>query len=271
MIRLLRPTGSTPQLSAPISPKAPAPEHSAPAACGRPIVQEATRTVLVAEDDQAMQRILERGLRGLNGFKVVIVPNGQEALTYLQSHKVDALVTDLQMPVMDGYHLIGQVASRYPHIPIFVVTATSPEEHGYRPVHQGALLVFPKPPKLAILLEEIQAAVERPLDGEVRGLSLQSLLQVLEWERKDCTLIVRSGQRTGLLYVREGQLIHGALRDLEGLHCVHEILSWDQIEVELVNVCKVEATLHQSLPALLMDAAIARDHRQVGPCAARAV
>lgn len=227
---------------------------------GRPGQVEATRTVLVADDDQAFLCLLTRAFRGLPGFKVVTVPNGRLALRYLERNQVDVLVTDLQMPVLDGYSLIGEVAARFPHIPVFVITGASPEMHQYRPIHLGALLVFPKPPHLSSLLEEVQSAVERPLDGDIRGLSLQSLLQVLEWERKDCTMIVHGEEATGLLYIKDGQLIHGAVRDRQGLLAVLEILGWHLIRVEFVNTCKVESSISASLPNILMEAALAKDH-----------
>jgi len=274
MIRFLRNT--TTSIRVPVSPlplpygTITRPQPSAET-CSRPVIAACTRTVLIAEDDLATQRLLERGLKGLNGFKVVLVSNGQEALDHLEKHPVDVLVTDLQMPVMDGYHLIGEVASRFPHIPILVVTGTSPEDHCFRPVHLGALLIFAKPPRLTSLIEEIQAAVERPRDGEIRGLSLQSLLQVLTWERKDCTLIVRSKGGSGLLYVRDGHLIHGAIRDRQGLQAIYEILGWEDIHVELVNVCKVEASISTSLPEILLEAAVIRDQGQEVPDLSHAV
>lgn len=227
---------------------------------GRTCQGEATRTVLVADDDHAFLCLLTRAFRGLAGFKVVTVPNGRLALHYMERNQVDVLVTDLQMPVLDGYSLIGEVTARFPHIPVFVITATSSEEHRYRPVHLGALLVFPKPPHLSTLLEEVQCAAERPLDGDIRGLSLQSLLQVLEWEQKDCTLIVHGEEASGLLYIKDGQLIHGAVRDRQGLPAALEILGWNLLRVELVNTCKVERSISAALPSILMEAALAKDH-----------
>jgi len=50
---------------------------------GRPRIQEPTRTVLLVEDDRATQSFLSRGLRGLNGFRVLLANHGQEALDLL--------------------------------------------------------------------------------------------------------------------------------------------------------------------------------------------
>ena len=229
---------------------------------GRPRIQEPNRTVLLVEDDRATQSFLSRGLRGLNGFRVLVASHGQEALDLLLREEVDVLVTDLQMPVLDGYQLIGEVSARYPHIPIIVVTSTPPEEHAYLPFRLGAMSLFAKPPRLSALMEEIRTAAEKPMDADIRGLSLASLLQLLSWERKSCTLVVRGVEGLGLLYVLEGRLIHGAFRDVEGEAAVFEILAWDDIHVEMVSTCRVEPTLNAPLEEVLMDAAVAKDHRK---------
>ncbi len=235
---------------------------SFPPSPGRPRIQEPTRTLLLVEDDRATQSFLMRGLRGLNGFRILLADHGQDALDLLLQEEVDVLVTDLQMPVLDGYQLIGEVSARYPHIPIIVVTGTSPEEHAYLPFRLGAMSLFAKPPRLSALMEEIRTAVEKPKDAAIRGLSLASLLQLLSWERKSCTLVVRAPEGLGLLYVMEGQLIHGAFRDREGQAAVFEILGWEDIHVEMVSTCRVEPTLQAPLEELLMDAAVAKDHRR---------
>ncbi len=228
---------------------------------GRPKLEEPTRTLLVVEDDRATQSFLTRGLRGLAGFRILLAQHGQEALDILQKEEVHVLCTDLQMPVLDGYQLIGEVSARYPHIPILVVTGEPVEKHQYAPFHLGAMSLFAKPPRLSALMEEIRLAAAKPLDADIRGLSLQSLLQLLQWERKTCTLIIRGPQGMGLIYIQEGQVIHGAYRDKEGRDAVFEILSWDDIHIEMVSTCKVIPTLNAPLEELLMDAAVAKDHK----------
>ncbi len=235
---------------------------STPIQHGRPHIEEPTKTVLLVEDDRATQSFLNRGLKGLNGFRVLLAGHGQEALDILTREEVNVLVTDLQMPVLDGYQLIGEVSARYPHIPIIVVTSTPPEEHGYAPFRLGAMSLFAKPPRLSALMDEIRNAAALPADAAIRGLSLASLLQLLQWERKSCTLVVRAQQGLGLLYIQEGALIHGAFRDMEGLKAVFEILGWEDIHVEMVSTCRVEATVSDPLEELLMDAAVARDHKK---------
>jgi CheY-like chemotaxis protein len=81
--------------------------------------------VLVVDDDltilQVAKVILER-----SGFTTVRADNGPEALTLLQTHDIDVLLTDMAMPGMSGGELIEEARSRYPDLPVCCMTAYRP-------------------------------------------------------------------------------------------------------------------------------------------------
>lgn len=233
-----------------------------PFAKWRPPVHDGPEKVLlVAEDDRAVLSLYRMGLKGLSGFKIILMENGQKALEVLRSQHVDVLLTDLQMPVMDGFGLIAKAASDYPALPIIVMTAMDEKEHGNRPLSMGAFRIMSKPPHLSKLMEEIKAAAFQEPTGLVRGISLSSLLQLLNWERKSCTLTVKTLKDRGQLYFRDGELIHALHLDSEGLPAAYEILGWERPEVEFVDTCRVQATI-KDLPIteILMNVAMITDH-----------
>ena len=69
------------------------------------------RTVLIVDDSTSMRQMLSFTLKQA-GFEVVEGSNGQEALGKLDAHKVDLIVTDLNMPVMDGITFIRNVRGK---------------------------------------------------------------------------------------------------------------------------------------------------------------
>src|SRR5438105_1305615 len=89
------------------------------------------KTVLIVDDSNSMRQMVGFTLRGA-GFTVIEGANGQEALDNLAAApggKVDLIVTDLNMPVMDGLTFIRQVRTR-PHLkftPILMLTTESQE------------------------------------------------------------------------------------------------------------------------------------------------
>ena len=222
------------------------------------------KTLLVVEDDRATQSLYRQGLKGLQGFRVLLASDGAQAMEILRSEPVNVLVTDLNMPVMDGFNLIARVSRLYPQIPIIVMTGLGESQHLNSPLQLGAVRILSKPPRLTLLMEEIKAAALFEPSGMVRGIGLNSLLQLLNWENKSCTLTVKSEAGMGLLYLKGGEVVHAAYRDQEGLPAAYEILTWDRPDIEFVDTCRVEPTIDLPLTEILMNAALITDHGKPG-------
>jgi len=220
------------------------------------------KVVLLVEDEPATLRFYQAGLKGLSGWRQVVAENGERALEVLRHESVDVLVTDLNMPVMDGYKLITTVHDLYPSIPVIVLTALPPGAPQDRAMELGALRVLSKPTRLSLLMEEIKQLGNRESAGFVRGITLSGLLQLMSWEGKTCTLSVRSRKAFGHLYFANGKLIHALCGHEEGLEAAYRILAWPQPQVEFVEACRVARTINMPTEEILMNLAILQDHRQ---------
>ena len=232
----------------------------------RPPTQEGRpKAVLLVEDEPATLRFYQTGLKGLSGWRQVIAENGLRALEVLRHEPINVLVTDLNMPVMDGYGLITTVHELYPSIPIIVLTSLPPGAPQDRAVALGALQVLSKPVRLSLLMEEIKLLGNRESDGFVRGISLSGLLQLMSWEGKTCTLTVKSRTSIGHLYVMKGRLIHALCGDDEGIVAAYQILGWPQPQVEFVDACRVGETIGMSTEEILMNVAVIQDSQKAEP------
>lgn len=221
-----------------------------------------TKLLLIVEDEPATLRFYSVGLKGLQDWRILTAENGQKALEVLRQEAVDVLVTDLNMPVMDGYKLITWAHERFPSLPIIVLTSMAELEPQARARALGALRVLSKPVRLSLLMEEIRLLGSREPQGLVKGLPLSSLLQLLNWERNSCTMTVRSGQRVGYLYVKDGEVIQALCGPEEGLPAAYEVLSWARPEVEFVQTCRMQPLIDLPVTELLMNAAMIQDHRE---------
>ena len=63
--------------------------------------------ILVAEDDHAIRTLITTKLKQEN-YTIYTVENGEEALLLMEKHQVDLLISDIMMPVMDGYSLVKE-------------------------------------------------------------------------------------------------------------------------------------------------------------------
>lgn len=226
-----------------------------------------SRRVLVVEDEPTTMRFYATGLKGLqaHGWRILSAVNGADAVEVLKREAIDVLVTDLNMPVMDGYRLIAHVHERYPSLPVIVLTSLPTGEPQDRARALGALRVASKPVRLSYLMEEIRHAGDLKPEGHVRGLSLGGLLQLMAWEDKTATLKVRMGMRQGHLYILSGRLIHAELGIEEGLPAALDILSWERPEVDFTDDCRVtEGTINLAIPEILMQVALREDNLRRG-------
>lgn len=90
---------------------------------GHADIRQAHLHVLVAEDNAVNRRLIEEQLQ-LLGCTAVLVEDGQKALAALEGQRFDLLITDLAMPIMDGYELARQARRLCPQMPVIAATAS---------------------------------------------------------------------------------------------------------------------------------------------------
>lgn len=215
-------------------------------------------TVLLVEDSLTTLRVQSAGVEASGRFRALTAKNGREALEVLRQERVDAVVTDLQMPVMDGFQLIAELSTRYPGLPVFVLTALPNLAKVDPVIARSSLQIHAKPPDYPALAKQIYE-VRNQDQGLVRGISLPGLLQLLQWEGRTATVTVHSGDLLGRLYVKDGSLIQAEAGALEGLEAAFEMCVWPAPSVEFVNACRVKPAFSLSAEALQMELALRRD------------
>jgi len=100
--------------------------------------------VLVVEDDEALCEALCDTLE-LEGYQVISAVNGTEALVKLAKNKVKLVVSDVQMPVMDGIQLLNQIRLEYAEIPVLLMTAYGSVPKAVEAIQAGAADYLVKP------------------------------------------------------------------------------------------------------------------------------
>ena len=100
--------------------------------------------ILVVDDDPKSRNILER-LLTLTDYEVEIVKSGEEAVKRLKRSEFNLVLTDLDMPGMDGLELLSHVKSQYPDVPVIVVTGLVSEESRNEALEAGAVSLLSKP------------------------------------------------------------------------------------------------------------------------------
>jgi two-component system response regulator MprA len=143
--------------------------------------------ILVVDDDLAVRRSIDRALR-LEGYEVVTVGSGREALETLALSPPDALILDLQLPDLDGLQVCRHMRNAGDDTPVLMLTARQEIDDRVQGLDAGADDYLIKPFALAELLARLRALLRRRFEGE------GGLLRVGELT---LDLSSREGQRSG--------------------------------------------------------------------------
>lgn len=169
-----------------------------------------TSKVLVVEDDAGLREALVDTLL-LGGYSCVEAPSGEEALLLLKQHKVDIIVSDVQMPGMTGLDLLKSVKSIYPNIPMLVMTAYGTIDDAVQAMRDGACDYMSKPFAPEVLLNMVSQYVPvaqtnkfRPVVADKRSKELLSLAEKVASSEASVMVLGPSGSGKEVL----AQYIH---------------------------------------------------------------
>jgi len=103
--------------------------------------------VLIIEDSPTMRQLISFALKRLPGVRIVEATDGVDGLKKLSSEKFDLILTDINMPIMDGLKLVSLVRSdaNYRSVPIVVITTEGAQEDRERALALGANDYITKP------------------------------------------------------------------------------------------------------------------------------
>jgi two-component system response regulator MprA len=143
--------------------------------------------ILVVDDDLAVRRSIDRALR-LEGYDVVTVGSGREALDTVAASPPDALILDLQLPDLDGLQVCRHMRAHGDDTPVLMLTARQEISDRVEGLDAGADDYLIKPFALAELLARLRALMRRRFENEGGLLKVGDL---------SLDLSSREGQRAG--------------------------------------------------------------------------
>lgn len=224
-----------------------------------------SRTILVVDDEPLFRNAVADALRARSPRYVVReAGNGVEATAALDRETFDCIVTDLRMPILDGFGLLLAIHNRRLTTPVVVVSAHGDSQVRGRVAELGAIRYFDKPVDLASLV----STVERLVAGErshIEGVTLAGLLQLLEMEQKTATVWVRNERgHAGRLLLQDGMLVDAFAGVERGMAAARTLLSWRQAVLDLAGHGRLDASENEPIPLtpLLLEAARLRDEAE---------
>lgn len=127
-----------------------------------------TKRILLVDDEVELTEINKRYLTQA-GYEVNVAHDGQEALEIFQKYSIDLIITDIMMPNMDGYDLIGEVQYLSPEQPFLFITAKTSEPDKIYSLSMGADDFITKPfspRELVLRVNNILRRIHRSMGTE---------------------------------------------------------------------------------------------------------
>ena len=219
-----------------------------------PGLAERSLRVLVVDDDETLRRRASGAMRAA-GYEVAEAVNGADALSQASGQPFDLVLTDVNMPTMDGWQLLRLIRAREDlrHLPVIFLTTLSNERERMRGYAQGVDDYVDKPFEMQDLTERVErllqrgrgapnrTAGERSLHGDLARVSLGSLLSFLEGDRHTGLLRLHHRGMKAEVAVRDGFVRSVALRpdpcegEDQDLQRLFHMLDWTEGEFELLR------------------------------------
>lgn len=119
---------------------------------------------LVVEDSPTMRQLIVFALSRVRNLKVTEADDGVDALKKLSGQKFDILITDINMPMMDGLKLVSMVRRDEVHkdIPIIIITTEGAQEDRQRALSLGANAYITKPIQAPQVISKVKELLKLP-------------------------------------------------------------------------------------------------------------
>ena len=145
--------------------------------------------ILIAEDDLELRQLFQHVLIQ-NGFYVKGVSNGKEGLDAIDEEMYDVIISDVMMPVMDGYSFVRELRAMGINVPVLMITAKDAFNDMYIGFHSGTDDYMVKPVNINEMVLRVNALLRRAQMISEKKQTIGNTL--IEW---DAMAVVSNGER----------------------------------------------------------------------------
>src|SRR5579863_1982271 len=227
--------------------------------------------VLLVDDDKDLLEMYREILSQLPSRpEIFTATSGPRAIAMLEAEPFTLLVTDLNMPKMDGLQVLSIVRRRFPDLRTVVLTSVLDEQFRSRVYSLGVDLFWQKPAsgeEIKQFLDCLESLLGREAQGGFRGVHSKSLVDIIQLECLSQTSIIlkiTNGPLSGRIWVGGGEVIDAETDELKGVDAFRRILSWKAGNFESLPADSARTrTIFNSYQGLLLETAQAQDEANV--------
>jgi CheY-like chemotaxis protein len=223
-------------------------------------------SILLVDDDPEVVWALGRYFTRA-GFPVTTCGDGQEAIALLESRDFDTVVTDIQMPRLNGLALVDWLRANRASTKVVVITAFGGPSIRHLSIKKGAILYLEKPVDPDLLAEALSSSKQdTAFCGSIDKIDILDYLQLMMLIGRQVVLEVSSNDGgRGLIFIDKGEVRHAQCDDLEGEEALFKCLCFEGGNFLNLPWCEPDKiTIKKPGDFLLMEAARKRDEEREG-------
>ncbi|SHO52729.1 response regulator [Desulfopila aestuarii] len=224
------------------------------------------KRVLVVDDEADMLWMLQRNLnKGMKDVEILAAESGEEALSILSDKKVNLVISDINMPGMNGLDLLLEINNRYPQTGVIIMTAYPSNTYENQAMLGGSLRFIEKPFDIKDVRQIVQDTLnaEEGFQGTVDGIDLMDIVQFNGLARATAALKVTTANNEGMIFFKNGAVVHAMCDSESGESAFFKLISFQGGSLQ--NIRGVEPpvmSIKKSLESLLMEAASRSDEHE---------
>ncbi len=221
------------------------------------------KRVLVVDDEEDMLWMLQRNLnKGMVDVEILAAKSGEEALAVLSDRNVNLVITDINMPGMNGLDLLIEINNRYPQTGVIIMTAYPSNAYKNEAMLSGSLRFIEKPFDINDMRQTVEQVLKENegFQGTIDGIELMDIVQFNGLSRATAALKVTTTDHEGMIFFKNGEVVHAMCDNETGERAFFTILGFHGGTLQ--NIRGVEppsVTINKGLEALLFEVALKSD------------
>lgn len=167
------------------------------------------KRILVVDDEDDMLWMLQRKLnKNMDNVEILAAHSGEEGLSILGENKIDLVITDINMPGINGLDLLIEIKNLYPKTSVMIMTAYPSSDYKDKAMMNGSLRFIEKPFDIHELREQVKEVLFKDdhFRGVVDGIELIDIVQFNGLSKSTSALKVKTEDEEGMIFLRMGQL-----------------------------------------------------------------
>ena len=125
------------------------------------------KCVLIVDDDAAVRQSVSKVLKGA-GYAVAAASDGEDAVVQFVPGQIDLVLLDLNLPLRSGWDVFERVTTRYPFVPVIIITGMC-NQYGTA-LAAGASALMEKPIDAPVLLKTMEELLTEPVEARLRRM-----------------------------------------------------------------------------------------------------